>query len=90
MQKVSKVRSCKQIEQASARKIDITLVFSPLGYGVIIGSNWNNKRQGYSMGQVIYVKGSLLRFDLWNEMIQLEGKINRCRTKSSLRSGKYF
>ena len=29
--------------------------FSPLGYGVIIGFNWNIKRQEWSMGQVIYV-----------------------------------
>ena len=29
--------------------------FSPLGYGVIIGFNWNSKRHEWSMGQVIYV-----------------------------------
>ena len=37
MQRVSKVRSCKRSKQALAKNIDITLVFSPLGYGVIIG-----------------------------------------------------
>ena len=40
---------------ALAKKIDIMLVFSPLGYGVIIGFNWNRKRQDWSMGEVIYV-----------------------------------
>ena len=37
MEIVSKVSSCKKSEHALAKKIDITLVFSTLGYGVIIG-----------------------------------------------------
>ena len=39
MGRVSKVRICKKSEQALVKKIDIMLVFIPLGYGVIIGFN---------------------------------------------------
>ena len=39
-ERVSKVWSCKQSVQDLAKNIDITPVFSPLGYGVIKGFNW--------------------------------------------------
>ena len=60
------MRSCKKSKQTLADRIDMTLVFSPLGYGVIKGFNCATISRVVQGASHLYQKILKIKMMEWN------------------------